>query len=77
MAMHRRVTLPNLSGTVPFVHGRAHNSLEQDRQDFERNQVKIRIASFPHSSRIKCDNQYFPPSLWVSKCSSFSIDFQF
>jgi hypothetical protein len=39
MAMHRRVTLPNLGGGPAFAHNRAHNSLDQDRQDFERNQV--------------------------------------
>jgi hypothetical protein len=46
MAMHRRVTLPNIGGAVPFVHGRAHNSLDQDRQDFERNQVGLFLTFF-------------------------------
>jgi hypothetical protein len=41
MAMNRRVMLPNIGAAVPFVHGRAHNSLDQDRQDFERNQVGL------------------------------------
>jgi len=43
MAVHRRVTLPNLSN-VPFNPNRP-NTLEQERLDFERNQLNAILKS--------------------------------
>ena len=66
MAMHRRVTMPNLGGGPPFAHNRAQNSLDQDRQDFERNQVNKAYSVI----NWQCAD---PIKLFISSFSFFSV----